>query len=139
MKRIGILPLLILAANFLRAEVVSPNTNLTAREEQIIAAARAATAPRFNGAPCVGARPGTPLVYSLAVSGERPMTFSAKKLPRGLALDARTGIVSGALNEPGDYSFTATAKNSAGEVSAEFRIVCGDKLALHAADGLEQL
>ena len=130
MKRIGTLPLLFLTAGFLRAEVVSPNTNLTAREEQIIAAARAATAPRFNGAPCVGIRLGTPLVYSLSVSGERPMTFSAKKLPRGLALDARTGIVSGSLNEPGEYEFTAAAKNSTGEVSAEIRIVCGDKLAL---------
>ena len=130
MKRIGILPLLFLTAGFLRAEVVSPNTNLNARENQIITAARAAAAPRFNGAPCVGIRPGTPLVYSLAVSGERPMTFSAKKLPRGLKLDAQTGIVSGSLNEPGEYTFSAFAKNSTGEVSVEIRIVCGDKLAL---------
>ena len=78
-----------LAAGCLRAQGISPNANLTAREEQIIAAAKADAAPRFNGARIVGIRPGTPFIHSLAVTGERPITFSAKKLPAGLSLDSK--------------------------------------------------
>jgi len=90
----------------------------------------ATTAPEFNGAKIIGLRPGTPLVYSLAVSGERPMTFSAKHLPAGLSLDPQTGIITGVLKKTGKYSFKAFAKNSAGRVAAQIKIVCGDALAL---------
>jgi len=121
---------LLLAANFLNAQVLSPNTNLTAREEQIIAAAKAGAAPRFNGARIVGIRPGTPFIHSLAVSGERPVTFSARKLPAGLLLEIKTGIISGSLERAGVYSFKVTAKNSAGKAETEIKIICGDKLAL---------
>ena len=56
---------LLLAAGCMgmRAQDISPNTNLTAREEQIIAAAKADAAPRFNGARIVGIRPGTPFLH----------------------------------------------------------------------------
>src|SRR5260370_18098069 len=68
--------LLLLTSGPLRAEIVSSNTNLTAREEQIIAAAKSAPEPRFNGASIIGVHPRTPLLYSLAVSGQRPLQFS---------------------------------------------------------------
>ena len=48
---------LLSVANFLNAQILSPNTNLTAREEQIIAAAKPGAAPHFNGAMIVGGRP----------------------------------------------------------------------------------
>jgi alpha-galactosidase len=118
------------AAGCLCAQNVSPNTNLTAREEQIIAAAKAGAAPQFNGARIVGIRPGTPLVYSLAVSGARPLEFSAKKLPDGLSLDPKTGIITGTLNRAGEYTVKVAAKNSAGKAKTEIKIVCGDTLAL---------
>ena len=38
------------AAGLLHAEIVSPNTNLNAREEQIIVAAKNEDTPAFNGA-----------------------------------------------------------------------------------------
>lgn len=72
---------LLLAANCSQAQVVSLTTNLTAHEEQIIAAAKADAAPWFNGARLIGTRPGTPFLHSLAVTGVRPMTFSAGNLP----------------------------------------------------------
>ena len=122
--------LLILSAGVLRAQIISPNTNLTAREQQIVAASGRQAAPRFNGARMVGVQPGTPLIYSLAVSGERPVAFSAQNLPRGLKLDPETGSLTGKLNTAGEYPFKATAKNSVGEAEAEIKIVCGDTLAL---------
>ncbi len=93
-------------------------------------AAFADAAPQFNGAKIIGVRPGTPLVCALAVSGERPMNFSAKHLPTGLSLDPQTGIITGILKNAGEYSFTAFAKNSVGKTSAKIKIACGDALAL---------
>jgi len=121
---------LFLAAGCLCAQSVSSNINLTAREEQIIAAAQAGPAPQFNGARIIGIRPGTPFHRSLAVTGERPVTFSAKKLPAGLSLDPNTGIISGSLNRAGEYTVKVAAKNSAGKAKTKIKIVCGDTLAL---------
>jgi hypothetical protein len=123
---------LLFSANFLSAQISSPNTNLTAREEQIItvAAGDFNGAPRFNGASVVGIHPNTPLMFSLAVSGARPMVFAAKDLPAGLALDPKTGIIAGTLAKSGEFTFTASAKNSAGSAKTKIKIVCGDNLAL---------
>ena len=121
----------LLAANQLSAaEIVSPDTNLTAREEQIIAASKPAAIPQFNGARIVGVRSGTPLILLLAVSGERPLEFSAKHLPSGLVLDAKTGVITGLLKRAGEYAFEAAVKNPAGKTSERIKILCGDTLAL---------
>ncbi|HEV2436950.1 MAG TPA: putative Ig domain-containing protein [Verrucomicrobiae bacterium] len=121
----------LLAANQLSAaEMVSPDTNLTARQEQIIAAAKPAAIPQFNGARIVGVRSDTPLILLLAVSGERPLEFSAKHLPSGLVLDAKTGVITGLLKRAGEYAFEAAVKNPAGKTSERIKIVCGDTLAL---------
>ncbi len=121
---------MIFSANCLPGQIIAPDTNLTAREEQIIAVSKPAAAPQFNNAMVTGVRPGTPFLYSLAVTGARPVTYSAKKLPAGLTLDPQTGIITGALKNQGAFTFTASAKNSAGQASAKIKIVCGDTLAL---------
>jgi hypothetical protein len=113
----------------LSAAIDSPNTNLTAREEQIIAAARPVAAPQFNGARIVGVRPHTPLLHSLAVTGERPVSFTAENLPAGVVLDSRTGILAGSL-AAGEYTIKVAAKNSAGRAETKIKIICGDTLAL---------
>lgn len=87
-------------------------------------------APRFNGALVVGIRPGTPFLYSLAVSGTRPMKFTASKLPSGLRFSAGSGILSGSIQKPGEYRIAAHAENPAGKADAEILIRCGDLLAL---------
>ncbi len=114
----------------LRAQDISSNANLTAREEQIIAAAKADAAPRLNGASIVGIRPGTPFIHLLAATGVRPITFSAKRLPDGLSLAPNTGIITGSLKRAGEYTVKVAAKNSAGTAKTEIKIVCGDTLAL---------
>jgi hypothetical protein len=82
-----------IATASLAAEISSPNTNLTSLEQQLVAATTMEAAPQFNGARVIGIRPNTPLIYSLAVSGARPVSFSAKNLPHGLKLDSKTGII----------------------------------------------
>ena len=69
--------------------------DLNAREQAIIAAAQPVSAPQFNGAKIIGLHPGQPLIYSLTVSGDRPLTFSTHNLPIGLTLDPGTGLISG--------------------------------------------
>jgi hypothetical protein len=130
MKFTKLCPLLFSAAISVSAQMVSTDTNLTARDEQIVAAAKAGAAPQFNGARIIGIYPGAPFFHSLAVTGARPITFSAKKLAAGLALDSKTGVITGALKEKGEFTFTASAKNSAGKAKMEIKIVCGDTLAL---------
>jgi alpha-galactosidase len=90
----------------------------------------APAAPRINGATIFGVRPGSPFLYRIPATGERPMKFSAKNLPRGLKLDARTGIITGALKMKSQYTVTLGANNSLGRAEKKFRIVCGDQIAL---------
>ncbi len=130
MKFARLTPLLLSAALYVSAQIASPITSLTAREEKIVVAARSGAAPEFNGARVIGIHPGTPFLHSLAVTGARPVTFSAKKLPAGLALDPKTGVITGELREKGEFIFTESAKNSAGKAAARITIVCGDTLAL---------
>src|ERR1039458_6776314 len=130
MKKIPGLICLVAVASFATAQPVSTNAAFTPRELQIIAAARPAPKPCFNGATVIGVRPNMPVIYALKVSGTRPLEFSAKQLPAGLTLDSKTGIITGTLTGKGEFNFTASAKNSAGKAKAEIKIICGDTLAL---------
>ncbi len=86
--------------------------------------------PKINGAKVYGVRPGHPFLYTIPATGARPMTFSAKGLPKGLKLDSRTGQITGAVRQRGEYTATLRAKNALGSAERNFRIVAGDQLAL---------
>ncbi len=86
--------------------------------------------PRINGADVFGVRPGSPFLFTIPATGDRPMQFSAKNLPRGLKLDAATGHITGSLKKKGEFTVTLRAKNALGVVEKKFRIVCGDQIAL---------
>jgi alpha-galactosidase len=90
----------------------------------------APTAPRINGATIFGVRPGSPFLYTIPATGARPIHFSAKHLPRGLKLDSQTGRIAGTLNSKGEFIVTLRAKNSLGRAEKQFRIICGDQIAL---------
>ncbi|MDD5140840.1 MAG: putative Ig domain-containing protein [Verrucomicrobiales bacterium] len=91
---------------------------------------QAPATPRINGASVFGVRPGSPFLFTIPATGDRPMKFSAKNLPRGLKLDAKTGRITGALKTKGEFIVTLRAKNSLGAAEKSFRIVCGDQIAL---------
>ena len=86
--------------------------------------------PRINGAGVFGVRPGSPFLFTIPATGDRPMTFSAKGLPHGLQLDAATGRITGELKEKGEFIVTLRAENSLAAAEKRFRIVCGDRIAL---------
>lgn len=86
--------------------------------------------PRINSAKVFGVRPNAEILYTIAATGERPMTFSAEGLPAGVTLDAATGQITGRLSERGTYNITLTATNAKGSNSRELRLVVGDRIAL---------
>jgi alpha-galactosidase len=86
--------------------------------------------PRINGADAFGVRPGSPFLFTIAATGDRPMKFSAGNLPRGLKLDSKTGRITGTLKKKGEFTVTLHAKNSLGAADKKFHIEVGDQIAL---------
>src|ERR1035438_4123603 len=78
--------------------------------------------PRINGSEIFGVRPGHPFLYRIPATGNRPMTFFSKELPKGLRLDSRTGIVTGKVERGGNYVVTLGARNRFGSATRKFRI-----------------
>ncbi len=86
--------------------------------------------PRINGADIWGVRPGHPVVFRVATSGERPIKFSAKGLPEGVTLDEK-GVLRGvAPKAPLDYDIEVTAENAKGKATRTIRLSVGDTIAL---------
>jgi alpha-galactosidase len=90
--------------------------------------------PRINGPDVFGVRPGNPFMYQIPATGDRPMTFSADKLPKRLKLDADSGLITGRLDKGllggSKYAVTLRAKNALGEDKKKFTIVVGETIAL---------
>jgi alpha-galactosidase len=106
--------------------------------------------PRINGPDIFGVRPGSPFLYTIPATGDRPMKFSAKNLPHGLKVDAETGRMTGLLPKAtptpadvkgayllshrppaaGTYVVTLVAQNALGTAEKKFRILCGNQIAL---------
>ena len=63
---------------------------------------RPGPAPRINGAKVFGVRPGSPFLFTIPATGERPLRYAAKGLPEGLRLDPETGQISGRLDRAGN-------------------------------------
>jgi alpha-galactosidase len=91
---------------------------------------KAPASPRFNMAGVYGVRPGSPVIYRLPVSGQRPMKFTVSNLPEGLTLDSDNGIISGKLDRRGDYDLNIAAENAAGKAEATLTIKVGNTIAL---------
>lgn len=75
--------------------------------------------PRINGAKVFGARTGRPILYTIAATGRRPMTFAAEGLPPGARFDGKTGRISGAVAARGTYRITLRAENELGHAERE--------------------
>ncbi len=88
--------------------------------------------PRFNGSDVFGVRPNSTFFHKIAVTGQKPIVYSAVNLPKGLTLDANTGIISGKIEDktPRTYQITLTAANSISETTRDFDIVVGKEICL---------
>ena len=86
--------------------------------------------PRYNGPLVFGVRPGSPVIFRLAFSGEKPMKYAVEGLPEGVVLDPEKGVLSGSCAVAGDYPLVFSARNAKGETRAEFTLKVGDQIAL---------
>lgn len=86
--------------------------------------------PRINGPRVYGVRPGSPVLYTIPASGERPMIFEAEGLPAGLKLDSSTGQITGFIDQPGTYMVKLIARNQKGTAERNLRLEAGDKICL---------
>lgn len=88
-------------------------------------------APQINGADIWGVRPGHPVIFRVATSGKRPMTFRATGLPAGVTFDSEKGILGGvAPKTNGNYDIEVTAENAFGKAVRTIRLAVGDMIAL---------
>lgn len=92
----------------------------------------AALAPRINGPSVFGVRPGSPFLFTIPATGERPLEFSVESLPKGLSVDSATGIISGRIASKAmkDYGVTFRAENAQGKDAKSFTIKVGEEICL---------
>ena len=86
--------------------------------------------PRINGPKVFGVRPGSPFLFTIPATGDRPMHFSAQDLPAGLQLNSESGQITGTLAATNTCVVTLQASNALGVARRPFKIVCGETLAL---------
>lgn len=120
--------------NWINAQLIMEGNNqpehvITGGEKYILTPEPAAK-PRINSAKLFGATPGNPFLYTIAATGQKPLSFSATSLPDGLNLDTKTGIITGRIKQHGTYKTTLKARNALGEATKELTIKIGDTIAL---------
>lgn len=139
MKQLGLLVLVDMEvnrtyANWANAQFLMKNDALPQTvpnmDEKYILTPKPDKKPKINSAKLFGARPGNPFLYTIAASGERPISFSVKNLPDGLSVDEKTGVISGKVVHKGTYVTTLKAGNTFGVTQKELKIVIGDTIAL---------
>ena len=101
-----------------------------ADETSLILTPPAPAQPRINGPTVFGVRPGSPLLYTIPATGERPIEFSVEGLPEGLTVDAATGQIRGSVKKAGVHPVVLRAKNAHGSARKAFRIVVGPQICL---------
>jgi alpha-galactosidase len=99
-------------------------------EPEVILTPKPGPEPRINGTKVFGVRPGSPFLFTIPVTGRRPIKYEVINIPAGLECDPLTGRITGTLDNPGEYLTTFRVTNELGSAEREFKIVCGDKLAL---------
>ena len=86
--------------------------------------------PRINGPKVYGVRPGSPVIFKIPASGDKPIRYEVEGLPEGLALDAEKGVISGSIATAGQYDVKFVATNDKGSDNKDFSFIVGDKMAL---------
>ena len=86
--------------------------------------------PRITGPKVFGVRPDAPFLFRVTSTGQRPLQFLAKGLPRGLGIDQITGQITGSVSRAGEYIVTLDVRNTFGKTKRDLRIVVGDRIAM---------
>jgi len=121
--------MLICSSSF--AQIPNQNGAFTVKEEaKIILTPKPGPEPRINGTKIFGVRPGSLFLFTIAATGDKPMKYEVLNIPGDLVCDSNTGRISGAIKKSGEYLTTIRVSNKSGAAERQFKIVCGDMLAL---------
>jgi len=112
--------------HFIFTEGITKAQLSAAEEIPYILTPKEKPAPRINNASVFGCKTGAPFLLKIAATGKIPIQFAAENLPVGIQLDAATGIITGAVAQPGTYTVTFTATNSAGSAAKKINIIIGE-------------
>ena len=115
---IGILAVLIVISGCDMAsqqKTYSPKELKLPATERYVLTPNAPDEPRINGAKVFGVRPGSPFLFIVPATGQRPIVFAADNLPTGLTIDSGTGLITGTLTTPGTYNVTLKAQGQGNE------------------------
>ncbi len=130
MKRTILFCIFVAAALLATANAPAAPIATAVEEKPLLLTPPAPHEPRIHGPRIYGLRPGSPLIYRIPATGDRPLAVSAEGLPAGLTLDPHTGILTGRVTKAGAYRVTLGAANALGRASRVLRLVVGDRLAL---------
>ena len=87
-------------------------------------------APRITAPRVFGATAGRPFFVPVTATGERPLSFAAEGLPRGLDIDAVSGVIAGSVADASDATVAVTATNVHGLDERELLLRFDGRLAL---------
>ncbi|XHR92806.1 putative Ig domain-containing protein [Mucilaginibacter sp. UC70_90] len=111
-------------------ETASGKTKTFAEIAPYLLTPKASLKPMINGASVLGVHPGSPVLHKIAASGQNPLTYTVRNLPQGLALDSKTGIITGVAPQAGNYKVSVSVSNNLGKSERTFTIKSGKLLAL---------
>ena len=87
--------------------------------------------PAIHGPRITGSTPGRPFLFSFPPRARSRCTSPPRTCPEGLALDAKTGIITGSLTQAGTTEVAIAVENALGKAQGKLTIVGGaHKLAL---------
>jgi len=102
----------------------TPQTATWKPTEPAVADYQAGSSPGFCGPDVIDGSKGVPFSWAPSVSAASSYT-APDGLPPGLSLDAKTGIVSGAIPEDGLYTFELDAANHSGHAKRTYTLNVG--------------
>lgn len=104
--------------------------NRVVRGPEVILTPPSPAKPRIHSPKVYGTHPGSPFLYRIPATGNRPMRFRVENLPHGLSVAESTGIITGRIETAGDYKTVLIAENGSGQDRSDFTIKAGPTLAL---------
>ena len=100
------------------------------KNEEFILTPPPRSEPRINGAKIFGVRPGSPFLFKVTATGEKPLTFKAEKLPKGLYINQQTGLITGTIDQKGSFEVKLQVSNTHGKAERILKIEVGEKICL---------
>ncbi len=101
-------------------------------EERFILTPKASKKPLINSPNVFGVRPNNPFLYTIATSGEKPLTYSTKDLPDGLKINSKTGVITGTIKNTKvkEYNIKLIAQNKYGSTKENLLVKVGETISL---------